>query len=322
MLDHSEKMFRAVFENSPVGLVIVNNDTTLRDVNNYMFKTFCLVPQSIEGEKFGNVFNCSVVSGSEEGCGESEKCKDCRLRGGVTMVLNEGTTIPDTVLDHNFIIAGNDTKKWFKISATRIEEEKDVFAIITFVDITMQKEYEELLNSQLELDMATGIMNKHALLNMLKNLTDGKEDLSVAMIDFDNFKTINDTYGHVAGDRVLKLFCEAALLSTRKQDIVGRFGGEEFMLVFPGTSTELLIKVILRMYDSFREMCSKEMDLTPTFSVGITAISAQKLTEMNVNSIIAEADKNLYLSKSRGKNLITTDGVSISFSRKNSHNSF
>ena len=173
---NSAKMFKAVFENSPIGLVLVNKDTTLRDVNNYMFKSFHLLPKSIEGKKFGNVFNCSVISGKGI-CGETEECKDCRLRNGVKMVLDEGVTIPETVLDHSFIIDGVGQKKWFKISATRLDDYGDIFAIVSFVDITTQKEYEELLNNQLSLDLATGTMNKYTLLNTLKNLTFSKESL-------------------------------------------------------------------------------------------------------------------------------------------------
>jgi diguanylate cyclase (GGDEF)-like protein len=313
MLDNSAKMFRAIFENSPVGLVLVNENTTLRDVNNYMFKSFHLTPNSIEGKKFGNVFNCAVVSGKNHICGETEECRDCRLGGGVTMVLNEGITIPDTVMDHSFIIDGVDQKKWFKISATRIDEDGDVFAIVSFVDITTQKDYEELLNNQLSLDMATGTTNKYALLNTLKTLTAGKKALAVAMIDFDNFKDINDKYGHITGDRVLNIFSAVAKANIRKQDILGRFGGEEFMLVFPDASSGLLIKALKRIYKSFRESCNKELSISPTFSAGITEFSAQQMTEMNVDSIISEADNNLYLSKSRGKNMITAGGVSIPF---------
>jgi len=309
----TNKLFRTVFENSPVGLVIVNQDTTIRDVNNYMFKAFRLTPRAAEGQKFGNIFNCAAISGSNEICGGTEVCKQCGLRSGVTMVMKEGITIPETVMDHNFIIGGNNQKKWFTISAARIEEEDDIFAIVSFADISTLKEYEELLHRQLSMDMATGSTNKYALLNTLKNLTESKEDLSIAMIDFDNFKAVNDRYGHVTGDRVLNLFCAAAAANSRKQDIVGRFGGEEFMLVFPGASSGLLIKAVRRIYNSFREACAKELDIAPTFSVGIAEFLADQMNAMDVDMIISEADANLYLSKQRGKNMITASNVSIPF---------
>jgi diguanylate cyclase (GGDEF)-like protein len=246
-------------------------------------------------------------------CGESEACRGCGLRAGVTAVLNEGAVIPDTVMDHMFVINGLGQKKWFKISASPIVAEGDTFAIVSFVDLTTQKEYEELLSSQLSLDMATGTMNKHALLNALKSLTVGKEDLAVALIDFDDFKSINDSYGHVVGDRVIDLFCVAARANTRKQDIVGRYGGEEFMLVFLGASSGLLIKALHRISASFREACERELKVSPTFSAGVAEFSSERMAEMDVDAIIKEADSNLYLSKHRGKNQITMSGVSIPF---------
>jgi len=89
----------------------VNKDTTLRDVNNYMLSAFRVAPKAIAGQRFGNVFNCTAVSGNNEACGESKKCEQCSLRGGVMAVLNEGVTIPDAVMDHDFIISGSAQKK-------------------------------------------------------------------------------------------------------------------------------------------------------------------------------------------------------------------
>jgi len=109
------------------------------------------------------------------------------------------------------------------------------------------------------------------------------------------------------------LFCTTAEANCRKHDIVGRFGGEEFMLVFPGASSGLLIKVIKRIYNSFREACSKELDISPTFSAGIAEFLAHEMSELNVDSMISEADTNLYLSKDRGKNMITAGGISIPY---------
>jgi len=246
-------------------------------------------------------------------CGDLDTCKDCSLRGGVTLVLNEGVTIPDTVMDHNFIIGKTNQKKWFKISASRIQENDDTFAIVSFVDISTQKQYEELLQHQLSIDLATGTTNKYTLLNTLKTLSIGIEDITIAMIDFDNFKSVNDTQGHVVGDRVLNIFSSVAMANTRKNDIVGRFGGEEFLLIFPGASTGFMIQALKRINQSFSEKCCRELNFVPTFSSGIAEFKANQMKEMNVDDMISEADKNLYLSKQRGKNLITCNKVSLAY---------
>jgi diguanylate cyclase (GGDEF)-like protein len=174
-------------------------------------------------------------------------------------------------------------------------------------------EYEKLLKAQLSLDVATGSMNKYALVNSIRNLANSKDRLTVAMIDIDDFKSVNDRFGHLVGDRVLNLFCSAAFTNTRKQDIVGRFGGEEFMLLFPDTVTSLVIKVLQRISISFRTACMKEFDFSPTFSAGVAEFSTDKISGVSVDAIITKADENLYASKKAGKNRVTASGISQAF---------
>lgn len=307
------KMFQTVFENSPVGLVVVNGDTTLRDVNHYMFKNFKLTPEAVTGYRFGNLFNCAAVYGAGLVCGETEQCAHCGLKNGMQAVLKDGVTIPDSIMEHGFIIEGVEQKKWFIISASRIVTEDDNFAIVSFSDITTQKEFEELLNNQLSLDMATGVTNKYALLNSLKSLSVGKESLTIALIDFDDFKLINDTYGHLAGDRVLEIFCACATANTRKQDILGRFGGEEFMIIFPRSSAGMMIKVLQRIATSTKELCENELGIRVSFSAGLTEYSRESIDGMDVNALIAEVDVNLYQAKKSGKNMIFFNGMGIPF---------
>jgi len=313
MSEQSAKMFQAVFENSPVGLILVNRDTSIRDANAYMFNMFNLDQKDIKGRRFGNLFNCSVVSGSGKTCGDCDACRECELRGGMSSVLCSGISIPDTIIDHKFIIDGQELKKWFKVSASRIDNEGDFFAIVSFADITIQKEYEELLNYRLSLDMATGTINKYALMGTLKRLTAAGKEFTVALIDFDNFKAINDSYGHISGDKVISHFCAAALANTRKQDIVGRFGGEEFMIVFQGAASGMLIKALERISKSFQEACFRSIGIKPTFSAGLAEFNAAAQAETDVDSLVGEADSNLYLSKIRGKNMITSRGLTMSF---------
>lgn len=315
MSEQSTKMFQAVFENSPIGLVLVNQDTSVRDANNYMFNMFKLKPKAMSSQRFGNLFNCSVAVGSIGTCGECRECSDCDLRGTIMSVLNEGTSIPDAVMDHAFFVEGQELKKWFKVSASRIVDEGDIFAIVSFSDITIQKEYEELLNYRLSLDMATGTTNKYALMNTLQSLAAAKKDLTVALVDFDNFKLINDNYGHVIGDKVINHFCAAAFANTRKQDVIGRYGGEEFMFIFLGVSSGMLIKALERISKSFREACEKDLKVSPTFSAGLAELSFEHKAEIDVDSIVEEADSNLYLSKIRGKNMVTSRGLTISFEK-------
>ena len=305
--------FQAVFENSPVGLVVMNGDTSLQSINNYMFATFNIDPKDFHERMLGNALKCSDIYLTGKNCGEGDHCNDCSLRKVLNAAMMEGVRVPETDVGHDFIIDGTTRKKWFKVNASRFAIDDEIFIVMSFVDITTQIEYEKLLNGQLSLDVATGSMNKYALVNSLKNLATSKDRLAVAMIDLDNFKSVNDRYGHLAGDRVLSLFCSAAFTSTRKQDIVGRFGGDEFMLIFPDMITEFVIKALQRISTSFRTSCMNELDFAPTFSAGVAEFPTENITGMSVDAIIAKADENLYASKKAGKNRVTASGISRSF---------
>lgn len=309
----SEKLFKSIFENSPIGLVLVNKDITLRKVNNYMFSTFHLKPYSVMGNRFGNVFHCSATAENGKMCGETVQCQNCPLRKSVLAVMHDGIQIQDMVMNQNFIIDGIEYKKWFRTSASRIQTADDTLAVVSFVDITTQKEYEELLNSRLTLDLATGTLNKYSLLNTLKNLSIGKNNLTIVMIDFDHFKHINDRYGHIIGDKVLNIFSNVALNISRKHDIVGRFGGEEFLFIFKGINSETNIAFLKKIYQTFQDACFEQTNLKPTFSVGMCEITVKRLSEISVDEMIAEADKNLYLAKKNGRNRIVLNGKSIPF---------
>jgi diguanylate cyclase (GGDEF)-like protein len=309
----SEQLLQAVFDNTPVGLVLVNKDTTLRDVNHYMFNAFQMPQQTITGLRFGNVFNCVAVKQHGDICGETDICETCELRGGVMAVLQDGVTIPETVMDHSFFINGTEQKKWFKVSASRIAFDSNDYAIVSFSDITTQKEYEALLNYQLSLDMATGVTNKYNLLNSLKTFAAGMDWLTIALIDFDDFKKINDTYGHLVGDQVLQNFCTIASSTTRRQDILGRFGGEEFMLIFPGAYAGLMVSKLKTIAETLGILCNKELGISPTFSVGLTEFSPEELANIDVSKLITYVDANLYEAKKRGKNRIFIGDISIPF---------
>ncbi|WP_258106890.1 GGDEF domain-containing protein [Christensenella minuta] len=301
--------YKTVFENSPVGLIVVDGNIALKDINHYMFSVFNIDQNGFYECMLGNALKCSDIYLTGKKCGEGDNCNDCALRKILNSAMLEGVNVPETVVEHDFIINGGNQKKWFKVSASRFIIKDEIFGVLSFIDITSQVEYEELLNRQLSLDAATGLINKYALVDSIKNLASGKNGLTVAMIDIDDFKAVNDQYGHLTGDKVLNLFCSAVFTNTRKQDIIGRFGGDEFMLVFLGTVEGLLIKALQRIATSFRAACRNELGFSPTFSAGVAEFSAENIAGMSVDAIIIKADENLYASKKAGKNRVTASGT-------------
>jgi diguanylate cyclase (GGDEF)-like protein len=141
--------------------------------------------------------------------------------------------------------------------------------------------------------------------------------LAVALIDVDNFKVINDTHGHLAGDKALQALSRSIKIFLREYDLVGRFGGEEFALVLPQTDEQDARRVAERMRTHIADMPIEVSSkagpeiIRVTVSIGVAALSTSgsQLTEL-----LATADAALYRAKHAGRNQVwvTTDTASYS----------
>jgi diguanylate cyclase (GGDEF)-like protein len=145
----------------------------------------------------------------------------------------------------------------------------------------------ERLMSETMRDELTGVYNRRVLDNI-------KCFGSVAMCDLDDFKSVNDTYGHEMGDRVLKAFSKALLSCVRNDDIVCRFGGDEFVVFFVACAPELVKK---RLEDLVIKLKKNNI----YFSAGISTYNCNN----TLNDAIDEADSALYESKEKGKNQVS-----------------
>lgn len=132
-----------------------------------------------------------------------------------------------------------------------------------------------------------------------------RSDLSVIMIDLDKFKSINDTYGHEAGDQVLKTATSTISLHLRNEEIICRYGGEEFLIILPRTSLNKagLIAERLRGLVEQQAFYYKEKVIPVTISLGVSSLSS--LVTQNENDLINTADTALYHAKQTGRNQVS-----------------
>lgn len=155
-------------------------------------------------------------------------------------------------------------------------------------------------------DELTGIYNRRYLLDMLeseiKRYKRYKTPFGVAIFDIDNFKRVNDTYGHPIGDTVLREFSSVINSNKRESDIFGRFGGEEFLIILPNTEKKDLNVVLEKFRMSVELELVKKTGFVVTTSIGATII--QDVADITLDDIILTIDKKLYEAKSLGKNMV------------------
>jgi diguanylate cyclase (GGDEF)-like protein len=128
------------------------------------------------------------------------------------------------------------------------------------------------------------------------------QPLAMAMIDIDNFKRVNDTYGHATGDRVLKALTHMFTRRLRQSDIIGRYGGEEFVVILPNTSEKTAFHVIDDLREAFSQVrhISEGQEFSITFSCGLATFPKQQTPA----SLSEAADRALYTAKGQGRNQV------------------
>jgi diguanylate cyclase (GGDEF)-like protein len=160
-----------------------------------------------------------------------------------------------------------------------------------------------LVKDESERDLLSGVFNRRGIEQKLdtelKRAARSGQSLSIALIDIDHFKTINDRAGHAAGDSALRDLVSAISGHLRVHDFLGRFGGDEFLLIFPHTDCSDALVISSRIEQSVRELSSiPDAGLPLTISIGLT----QAATGEVADPLLARADKALYNAKNAGRN--------------------
>ncbi len=178
------------------------------------------------------------------------------------------------------------------------------------IDETHQKTLENALTEMATTDVLTGLSNRRHLMSELENecarFRRMGNAISVLMLDLDHFKHINDTWGHVAGDEVLIHFAKIVSALVRKTDCIGRFGGEEFVILLPETNEEgaLVFAEKIRRHIADTSVVFKDTTIRYTVSIGIASCSDR--TSENADSILQKSDQALYKAKTEGRNRVVS----------------
>jgi|GEM_PF-3194752 len=194
---------------------------------------------------------------------------------------------------------------------------KKISYIAVKCDVTeLRKVQEELEKSEQRfkelsmMDYLTSLYNRRHIFERIEELIERRnrfnETFAIAIIDLDHFKKINDKYGYKAGDKVLRSVARLLKSQVRKYDVVGRYDGEEFIILFPEINRKEALHVMERIKGFTEDMkvVYDKNEMYVTFSCGIADIEEVKKPRKHVDMIVEKADRRLYKAKENGRNRI------------------
>jgi len=222
------------------------------------------------------------------------------IRGGISVILPAERLVGQMSTNRNQIIADS-------LATTGV-----LLAILYFLTWKLVRRVDEVQKKLKHIavtDELTGLKNRRYIMEQIDKeyqraaRTGGT--LSLILLDIDHFKRINDTYGHAVGDAVLKEVAQAMQSSLRAYDLLGRVGGEEFLIASPGSTLDDAAGLAERVRVTIkgREVMNMADPITVTVSAGITSLSEQDAT---TEALLARADNALYLAKQQGRDRIVS----------------
>jgi diguanylate cyclase (GGDEF)-like protein len=197
---------------------------------------------------------------------------------------------------------------WALLSARTVEFGEEVSALIAFTDLTAQKTVEHQLRTLAQRDPLTQAYNRHHFWQLANNemarVKRYQRPLSIAMVDADFFKAINDRFGHDVGDMVLRTIVDTCQETLRESDVLARYGGEEFVVLLPETAREGAEVVMERLRDRVAStplVLDDGRAVNVTVSVGLSALTDQ---DQDFEALLKRADEALYAAKHSGRNRV------------------
>ena len=208
----------------------------------------------------------------------------------------------------------SDLKKALEIGAfDYIKKPIDEVEVIARVQSALRfKEYQDKLKEMASKDGLTGVYNHALLIELFEKELNKQErnagNISFVMLDIDYFKKVNDSYGHISGDIVLKELSQILEASTRSSDIVGRFGGEEFGIVLPEISADEAYKLCDRIRQTIENYDFFISDIAIKITVSMGMYFKTSNDSISNKDIIKNADAALYTAKHSGRNRVEVFG--------------
>jgi len=273
---------------APIGITITDYDGYFVMVN----PAYCKIYGYSEEELIGNHFTMVVAEGYQKDAAERHRhfmaCDDPLQPEYESVATRKDGQIINLL-----------------INAARVKGPKgQVHKISYIIDITEGKQLFQRLEYLAQYDELTGLLNRRAGFKMIDEEVSRSHrhgsPLSIAICDLDDFKKVNDIYGHTAGDNVLREVADRMKDALRQYDKVVRKGGEEFLIILPNTVLEDAVSTLERLRAVVSATPMPEPKITQTLSAGVAQLKADE----SATALLDRADRILYQAKDDGRNRV------------------
>jgi diguanylate cyclase (GGDEF)-like protein/PAS domain S-box-containing protein len=285
----TDQIFKGIVETIREPLLVLDRDLRVVTVSRSFYEFFKVKPEETVGQFIYDL---------------GDKQWDIsKLRELLETILPQQTAFDNYEVEHDFVTIGRRT---LLLNARQIEQEvgKERIILLAIEDITERKKYEEKIQQMAFHDSLTGLPNRKLFSDrlgiVLAQAKRNKKKVGIVMLDLDNFKDVNDTLGHDVGDILLKAVAERLSGTLRKSDTVARFGGDEFVLIFPDMEViEEAIQVVQKIIDRFHKpFLIDTHQLVVTTSIGIAVYPNDGMDE---EILMKNADIAMYQAKQAGR---------------------
>jgi diguanylate cyclase (GGDEF)-like protein/PAS domain S-box-containing protein len=280
----AEELFRSAFEAAPIGMALVAPDGRFLSVNRALCELLGHPTDVLLSKSFQDITHPEDLDADLE---------------YVRQVLDGA--IRDYSIEKRYIDA-DDSVVWvlLNVSLVRDTDGRPKHFISQIQDITARRRAEDSLRHDSFHDPLTGLPNRRMLDQVIAEMPHPTPDISVLFCDLDNLKAVNDEIGHAAGDLLLKVAARRISASLRPEDVVARYGGDEFVVLAAGASDQTeASRVSARITEAVeRPVAIGTQSVVPRISVGF-AISSS--ADVDAASVLARADAAMYAMKARSR---------------------
>ena len=285
----TDQIFEGIVETIREPLLVLDRDLRVVTASRSFYEFFKVKPEETVGQLIYDL---------------GDKQWDIsKLRELLETILPQQIAFDNYEVEHDFVTIGRRT---LLLNARQIEREvgKERIILLAIEDITERKKYEEKIQQMAFYDSLTGLPNRKLFSDrlgiVLAQAKRNKKKVGIVMLDLDNFKDVNDTLGHDVGDTLLKAVAERLSGTLRKSDTVARFGGDEFVLIFPDMEIiEEAIQVVQKIIDRFHKpFLIDTHQLVVTTSIGIAVYPKDGMDE---EILMKNADIAMYQAKQAGR---------------------